>query len=237
MTYPHVRTRCRATALPFVLLTTLASCHQVPDLVPTTAGTQSAAPVSQMAGQVDQGVRVLALRIGTEDLSATITPAAATSTGTSTTNSSFVLPLPQKVSDDSLTRFSALFLNNCKGDLSGDYLARLYVAATLESGDKKLTAVSATKSSDGTLLSTTQVLYLYSDRTTYLRGLETCTALAPSGTRTATQTGFELNLFAGWNRITLTTASADDSAGTLLYASTPRVAAGSATTAEVWASR
>lgn len=207
----------------------LSACNQ--NLItPTTNGTQPAAGVTRISGIVAPTVTELTLTLpGVTTAPATMTPPAAGNTQQQF--ASFVLPLPSSLPDANLARFMYVFApGTCKASLTGNTLARVAVADTLTSGAQAL--ISQTNAVvSGVLQQTRRVLYLYSDRATYLRGTVTCQA-SSGGATSARVTGFELNLLRGWNRVLLTESYADDSKGSL-YATTPRTT-GNTSATELW---
>lgn len=224
--------------LTLPLLLGLSACNSAMEVTPTTEGKQLGAPVSRIAGEVKQTVSELHLDIAGKTISATITPPPPLADGTPNTAaySTFSLPLPTPLPDDTLTRFYTVFSPaNCKRDLTGDFYARIHVVTALKGGETPYVSVNQVKANAAVTISNVQAAYIYSDRTTYLRGTVICQK-SQSGATVQDVTGFELNLAPGWNRV-LITQSLTDAQTTTTYATMTRSTTGTVGTvvsSELW---
>lgn len=197
----------------------LAACTTTP-VAETTTGTQPTAPVTSISAEVPQTITSVTAQLGAT-YPASVTPPAPDSHGTINplTPSSFRLPLPATMDDTQLSRFYDLFTSGCKMNVTGNIYARLRLLSTLDAPGSALVSVAET-TTNGVRDARIQVLYLYADRSTYLRGTASC----------AQPYGFELNLTRGWNRVTRLDLA---TTGVTLYATTPRDT-GTRTTPELW---
>lgn len=219
-------------ALPLLI----ASCTTTP-VTPTTGGEAPTSAVTRINGDLNQTVTDLRLEIGgATAASATITlpPLNQDGSTNAAAYASFALPLPTSLGDEFLTRFYEVFSpGSCQQNLTGNFYARIHLVSQLQGTQGSYTSAAATQN-NGATVSTAQVMYLYSDRQTYLRGTIICPAI--SDIKSQDVTGFDLNLTAGWNRITRTDtvgATGDNH----LYVTATRAASSGTVAAELWAVR